>query len=57
MIVVADSGPLHDLILLEHINLLHRFYDQVLVPQAVVGELSTLSAPGVVCEAALMVCE
>jgi hypothetical protein len=26
MIVVADSGPLHYLILLEHIDLLRRFY-------------------------------
>jgi hypothetical protein len=26
MIVVADSGPLHYLILLEHVELLRRFY-------------------------------
>jgi hypothetical protein len=31
MIVVADSGPLHYLILLEHVDLLRRFYGQVLV--------------------------
>jgi predicted nucleic acid-binding protein len=31
MIVVADSGPLHYLVLLEHIDLLRRFYGQVLV--------------------------
>ena len=31
MIVVADSGPLHYLILLEHIELLRRFYGQALV--------------------------
>ena len=31
MIVVADSGPLHYLILLGHIELLRRFYGQVLV--------------------------
>jgi hypothetical protein len=30
MIVVADSGPLHYLILLEQIELLQRFYGQVL---------------------------
>jgi len=35
MIVVADSGPLHYLILLEHIELLRRFYGQVLVPEPV----------------------
>lgn len=48
MIVVADSGPLHYLILLDHADLLHRFYDEVLVPEAVAAELSTLSAPLVV---------
>ena len=32
MIVVADSGPLHYLILLEQVELLQRFYGQVLVP-------------------------
>jgi predicted nucleic acid-binding protein len=45
MIVVADSGPLHCLILLDHADLLHRFYDEVVVPEAVAVELSTLSAP------------
>ena len=40
MIVVADSGPLHYLILLEHIELLRRFYGQVLVPEPVASELS-----------------
>jgi predicted nucleic acid-binding protein len=42
MIVVADSGPLHYLILLEHIELLRRFYGQVLVPEPVADELSAL---------------
>ena len=35
MIVVADSGPLHYLILLEHVELLRRFYGQALVPEPV----------------------
>jgi len=48
MIVVADSGPLHYLILLEHIELLRRFYSQVLVPEPVAGELSVAAAPAVV---------
>ena len=48
MIVVADSGPLHYLILLEHIELLRRFYGQVLVPEPVAGELSAEAAPAVV---------
>ena len=48
MIVVADSGPLHYLILLDHADLLHRFYGAVLVPEAVAVELSPASAPLVV---------
>jgi predicted nucleic acid-binding protein len=48
MIVVADSGPLHYLILLEHIDLLRRFYGQVLVPEPVADELSAAAAPAVV---------
>ena len=48
MIVVADSGPLHYLILLEQVDLLRRFYGQVLVPEAVANELSTSGAPAVV---------
>jgi predicted nucleic acid-binding protein len=39
MIVVADSGPPHYLILLEQIELLQRFYEQVLVPEPVANEL------------------
>jgi predicted nucleic acid-binding protein len=48
MIVVADSGPLHYLILLEHIELLGRIYGQVLVPEPVASELSAAGAPAVV---------
>ena len=50
MIVVADSGPLHYLILLEHIELLQRFYGQVLVPEPVAGELSAAGASAIVRE-------
>jgi predicted nucleic acid-binding protein len=50
MIVVADSGPLHYLILLEQIDLLRRFYGQVLVPEPVASELSAAGAPGSVRE-------
>jgi predicted nucleic acid-binding protein len=50
MIVVADSGPLHYLILLEHIELLRRFYGQVLVPEPVASELSAAGASAVVRE-------
>jgi predicted nucleic acid-binding protein len=45
MIVVADTGPLHYLILLNHVELLYRFYGQVVVPDAVAIELSSPSAP------------
>ena len=48
MIVVADSGPLHYLILLDHAELLHRFYDEVVVPDAVANELTSSSAPSTV---------
>lgn len=45
MIVVADSGPLHYLILLGQTELLHRFYGQVIVPEAVLGELTSGRTP------------
>jgi predicted nucleic acid-binding protein len=48
MIVVADSGPLHYLILIEQIGLLRRFYDEVAVPEAVADELRAGGAPAVV---------
>lgn len=44
MIVVADSGPLHYLLLLDQVELLHRFYGR----DAVATELSSLSAPSMV---------
>jgi predicted nucleic acid-binding protein len=45
MIVVADSGPLHYLILLDQTELLHRFYGQIVVPQAVLRELTSADTP------------
>ncbi len=45
MIVVADSGPLHYLILLEQTELLYRFYGQVIIPEAVLRELTASRAP------------
>ena len=44
MIVVADSGPLHYLILLDQIELIHRFYGQVVIPDAVARELCAAAA-------------
>ncbi|HXA17242.1 MAG TPA: DUF3368 domain-containing protein [Thermoanaerobaculia bacterium] len=48
MIVVADSGPPHYLILLGHIELLHRFYGRVAIPQAVANELRAEGSPAAV---------
>jgi predicted nucleic acid-binding protein len=48
MIVVADSGPLHYLILVEHVELLRQFYGKVLVPEPVAGELTAAAAPAIV---------
>ena len=45
MIVVADSGPLHYLILLEQVDLLHTFYGEVVVPESVADELRAEGAP------------
>jgi predicted nucleic acid-binding protein len=45
MIVVADSGPLHYLILLDQTELLHRFYGQVVIPGAVLKELTSGRMP------------
>ncbi len=45
MIVVADSGPLHYLILLELTEFLPRFYGQVFVPEAVLQELTASKHP------------
>jgi len=45
MIVVADSSPLHYLILLEQTDLLRRLYEEVLIPNAVAAELRAVGSP------------
>lgn len=45
MIVVADSSPLHYLILLEQTELLRRLYENVLIPDAVAAELRAAASP------------
>ena len=50
MIVVADSSPLHYLILLEQAELLRRLYENVLIPDAVEAELRASSSPQEVSE-------
>jgi len=43
--VVADSGPVHYLILISAVDLLSSLYDQVVVPQSVFEELSRPDSP------------
>lgn len=45
MIVVADSSPLHYLILLQEIDLLHHVYAEVVVPEPVADELRAVGSP------------
>lgn len=48
MIVVADSSPLHYLILIDQVDLLRSFYDQVILPNVVADELSAPGSPSIV---------
>lgn len=48
MIVVADTAPLNYLIQINSVHLLHSLYEQVLVPPAVMQELSHTGAPAAV---------
>ena len=45
MIVVADAGPLHYLVLIEAVGVLHPLYDRVIVPQTVSEELKRAPEP------------
>jgi predicted nucleic acid-binding protein len=45
MIVVADSSPLHYLILIEQSDVLQRLYTEVAIPKGVVAELVRPSSP------------
>jgi predicted nucleic acid-binding protein len=45
MIVVADSSPLHYLILIEQADLLLQLYSEVVIPEAVLAELSRPASP------------
>jgi predicted nucleic acid-binding protein len=47
-LVVADTGPLNYLVLIEQIGLLPALFEKVFVPQAVVEELRHDEAPAVV---------
>ncbi|HEV7424744.1 MAG TPA: DUF3368 domain-containing protein [Thermoanaerobaculia bacterium] len=48
MIVIADSGPPHYLILIEQIDLLRRFYGRVTIPEAVAQELGASGSSAIV---------
>jgi predicted nucleic acid-binding protein len=50
VIVVADSSPLHYLILIDQVQLLPRLFDLIAVPDRVVAELTHPRAPGIVTE-------
>jgi len=47
-VVVADSGPLHYLVLIRKIDVLPKLFDSVAVPEAVVGELRHERTPAAV---------
>lgn len=50
MILVADSSPLHYLMLVDEAQILPRLTESVLVPDAVAAELRASSAPRQVIE-------
>lgn len=45
MIVVSDTTPLHYLILIGQVHLLHELYGSVVVPQAVFDEMQRATTP------------
>ncbi len=45
MVVVSDATPLHYLILIDEIDLLRKLYGTIVIPNAVVGELSRPQTP------------
>jgi predicted nucleic acid-binding protein len=47
-LVVADTGPIRYLIIIEAIDLLARVYERVVLPTAVLAELSNFKAPATV---------
>jgi predicted nucleic acid-binding protein len=40
IVVVSDTSPLHYLVLVEQVEVLPRLFDEVLVPPAVLREMS-----------------
>ena len=50
VIVVSDTSPVNYLVLIGHADLIHRLFDRVVVPEAVVKELVHPCAPKTVRE-------
>lgn len=50
MIVVADTSPVNYLILIGHVGVLGQIYGRVTIPEAVLDELSSSSAPASIWE-------
>ena len=48
MIVIADSTPLHYLLLIDQTDLLPRLFDRVMIPPAVFAELQHADTPAAV---------
>lgn len=44
-LVIADTGPINYLVLIEHIDMLPRLFERIAVPMAVKNELSDPRAP------------
>ena len=47
-LIVADTSPLVYLVLIDHIDILPRLFEAVLIPDAVQAELQSLLAPAAV---------
>lgn len=45
MIIVSDTTPINYLILIDQIHLLRELYGQAVLPQAVLDEMQSASAP------------
>lgn len=44
-LVIADTGPIHYLILIGHIDLLPALFEKVILPSAVLAELTAVNTP------------
>lgn len=44
-VVIADTGPIHYLVLIGHSEILPALFEKVIIPSAVYGELARAEAP------------